>query len=183
MRGDHLWDVGSEWHPRVVCAFFGDRGGVRKRKIFWLGGENIVRITHPAGGAPLGPGRERAEGKTLAKRGGRDRSGEANGVGSRQGPVAAGTPVCVAGFSARRGPRTPCVGRRLTHQLAVKSTTTNWDLDFSMSSAHSPSDSTNLTIVLPLVFSLCKTVFCGRSKDLLARWARCVVRSWLSGAG
>lgn len=46
-----------------------------------------------------------------------------------------------------------------THQEAVKSTTTNWSLDFSISSAHSPSLSTNFTILLVVVLRL--LLLCG----------------------
>eukprot|EP00970_Alexandrium_tamarense_P008461 scaffold1618_cov196-Alexandrium_tamarense.AAC.21 len=66
--------------------------------------------------------------------------------------------------------RSPPVGvKNLTHQLAVKSTTTNFDLDSSISAIHSPSDSTNLTIV---VVCCCCIVFgsgSGRGRGVVAR--------------
>jgi hypothetical protein len=37
-----------------------------------------------------------------------------------------------------------------THHDAVKSTTTNISLDFSINSAHSPSDSTNFTMIIAI---------------------------------
>ncbi len=44
--------------------------------------------------------------------------------------------------------------RHDTHQDAVKSTTTNFSLDVSISSIHSPSDSMYLTMVVGIVVDL-----------------------------